>query len=104
VKHFRTFHLTDTAEQQDTTCQPILGYSRSLLYLVSESFEYGVRTPILGMEQYFEKGVAPLKLKNVQAWSAPTRASASTTHGGFDDDPATMKNIISLIKTNAVPS
>jgi len=104
VKHFRTFHLTDTAEQQDTTCQPILGYSRSLLYLVSESFEYGVRTPILGMEQYFDKEVAPLKLTNVKAWSAPTRASASTTHGGFDDDLATMKNIISLIKTNAVPS
>jgi hypothetical protein len=35
VKCYHQFHLTDAAEQKDTSCKPILGYSRSLLYLVS---------------------------------------------------------------------
>ncbi len=98
VKRFRSFHLSDAAEQQDATCRPILGYGRSLLYLVSESFEGGVRTPILGMETYFDANVAPLKLPGVKAWTAPGPATASTTHGGFDDDQATMHSIITLIK------
>jgi hypothetical protein len=104
VKHFRTFHLNDTAEQKDSTVKPLLGYSRSLLYLVSESFENGVRTPLLGMEKYFDKHIGKFKLGNVHAWATPTSASASTTHGGFDDDAATMRSIVSLIKTNAIPS
>jgi hypothetical protein len=98
VKRFRSFHLSDAAEQQDATCRPILGYGRSLLYLVSESFEGGVRTPILGMERHFDADVASLKLPGVKAWTAPGPATASTTHGGFDDDQATMQSIIALIK------
>jgi hypothetical protein len=104
VKQFRTFHLTEAAEEQDPTCRPILGYGRSLLYLVSESFENGITTPILGIEKYFNEHIGSLKLKNVQSWSAPTTGVAtSTTHGGFDDDPTTMKSVISLIKRNRLP-
>lgn len=103
VRHLNQFHLTDVVEQADPTCQPILFYSRSLLYLVSESFENGVRTPILGMEQYFNTHVRRLGLKNVQAWSSPLPASQSTTHGGFDDDRATRDSVISLIKTGKLP-
>ncbi len=54
VKSLRSFHLTDNAEQKDPTCKPLLGYGRSLLYLVSESFEHGVSTPVLGMQKYFD--------------------------------------------------
>ena len=50
VKHFNQFHLSDDMEQKDPTCKPILGYSRSLLYLVSQSLERGEKTPILGLE------------------------------------------------------
>ena len=46
--------LSHAAEEQDATCKPLLGYGRSLLFLVSESFEGGSRTPILGMEKYFD--------------------------------------------------
>ncbi len=98
VKQLRSFHLTDASEEQDTTCRPVLGYGRSLLYLVSESFEGGMRTPILGMEQHFDEAVASLRLPNVKAWLAPGPASRSTTHGGFDDDLVTMESIITLIK------
>ena len=101
VKRLNQFHLTDVAEQADPTCKPILLYSRSLLYLVSESFENGVRTPILGMEKYFGKRIS--SLKNVHVWSAPTGPSQSTTHGGFDDDLATRKSVVNLMKTGKLP-
>ncbi|HYL79426.1 MAG TPA: C1 family peptidase [Candidatus Acidoferrum sp.] len=104
VRRFHQLHLTDTAELRDETCRPVLGYGRSLLYLVSESFEGGVRTPILGMEKYFAQSVGSLNLKSVHAWAAPGPASASTTHGGFDDDATTMQSIISLMKTGALPA
>jgi hypothetical protein len=102
VKAFRSFHLADSAEEKDPTCKPILGYGRSLLYLVSESFERGVRTPLLGMEKYFNDVLQPLHLPNVKAWMAPSPATSSMTHGGFDDDPATMNSIIALIKGRKV--
>jgi hypothetical protein len=98
VKRFRTFHLTDAAEQQDPTCRPILGYSRSLLYLVSESFEGGRGVPILGMEKYFDANVKGLAPRRVKAYSAPGADTASTTHGGFDDDAVTRASVIRHIK------
>lgn len=98
VKMLNQFHLGDAQEQADPTCKPILYYTRSLLYLVSESFEGGKRTPLLGMEKYWGKHVAPLKLKNARAWASPGSTSASATHGGFDDDKVTQKSVIELIK------
>lgn len=97
VKRLHQFHLSDDVEQKDTTCKGVLGYSRSLLYLVSQSFEGGVVTPILGMEKYFAE-IAGMKLHGVKAWATPAAQSKSTTHGGFDDDQTTMASIIALIK------
>ena len=99
VKRMNQFHLSDDVELKDPTCKPILGYSRSLLYLVSRSFEGGVTTPILGMQKYFD---AIGNLPNVHAWTAPGIQSKSVTHGGFDDDPATMASIISLIQGKVI--
>ncbi len=96
VKRLNQFHLADDIEQKDSTCSPILGYSRSLLYLVSHSFESGKLTPLLGMEKFFNDN-KDLKRASVKSWSAPCAQSKSTTHGGFDDDEATMKSIIELI-------
>jgi Papain family cysteine protease len=99
VKRLNQFHLSDEAEQKDPTCKPILGYSRSLLYLVSESFEGGVQTPILGMQKYFS-GLDGLP--NVQAFTAPGTQSQSTTHGGFDEDKTTMSSVILLIQGKSI--
>jgi len=101
VKRFNQFHLSDDIEQKDPTCKPILGYSRSLLYLVSQSLEHGRTTPILGMEKYFNDKIASKKLANVFTWAAPGRESKSTTHGGFDDDQVTMASVIALMKGKA---
>jgi len=93
VVRYQQFHLTEKAEQDDPTCGP---YRRSLLYLVSESFEGGERTPILGMKRYFDDyGAMP---DGSVAHVAPGAISASTTHGGFDDDPATLAQVVALIK------
>ena len=96
VNRLNQFHLADDVEQKDPTCKPLLDYGRSLLYLVSQSFESGKVTPILGMEKYFD-AVAD-RLPNVNAWTAPCAQSRSTTHGGFDDDASTMASVIALIK------
>lgn len=103
VKMLNQFHLGDAQEQADPTCKPILYYTRSLLYLVAESFEGGKRTPLLGMEKYWNERIAPLKLRNARAWAAPGSASGSATHGGFDDDKATRKSVVELIGTGVLP-
>jgi hypothetical protein len=102
VKRFNQFHLSDDMEQKDPTCKPIFGYSRSLLYLVSQSLEQGRTTPILGLEKYFNDKIASRQLANVFTWAAPGRESKSTTHGGFDDDEVTMRSVIALMKGNAL--
>src|SRR5581483_6650636 len=102
VKRMAQFHLTDQAERRDATCRPILLYSRSLLYLVSQSFEGGKETPILGMQKWFDATMGTLRLPNLHGFTAPSAATASTTHGGFDNDPATQESVIRFIKGQAI--
>lgn len=90
------FHLQDAAEATDETMRPLLGYSRSLLYLVSRSFEGGAETPVLGMERHFPSRIA--KLPQVKVFSAPSGDTDATTHPGFDDDPVTRRTIVKLIR------
>lgn len=102
VKRFQQFHLSDHAEEDDPTCGP---YRRSLLYLVSESFEGGTTTPILGMQKYFDSyaaGLGKVKVHVSPAASNSNRAAvppvASSTHGGFDNDPGTKAEIVRFIR------
>jgi len=98
VKKYNQFHMSDDVELKDPTCHAILGYSRSLLYLVSQSFEKGQATDILGMQKYFQKIAPRLPAGSVNEFVSPGSDSRSTTHGGFDDDPTTMNKVISLIR------
>lgn len=92
LKRYQQFHLTDHAEQDDGSCGP---YRRSLLYLVSESFEGGATTPILGMQRYFDAYAK--KLPNTTVHLAPGPVSASTTHPAFDNDPGTRAQVVKFI-------
>lgn len=69
-------------------------YSHSLLYLVSRAFEEKQRTPIAGMEIYQSQLVKSQKLKIEKSVSA---ATTSHSHGGFDNDAATLATIIERI-------
>lgn len=94
IGQYNQWHLSDSLEVGDKTCRGIIGYGRSLLYLVSESFEGGAQTEILGMQKYFDPKGRPA---NVQRWAADSRETHSTTHGGFDNDDATMNSVIRQI-------
>jgi len=95
VASYNQWHLSNPLELKDNTCRPILGYGRSLLYLVSQSFEGGTRTPILGMEKYHGE-MAPLP-NNAKAFASQGPESNSTTHGGFDNDAATIKSVLKQV-------
>ena len=118
------FTLTDKAEQDDN-CAGI--YNKSLLYMVAHAFEKQARswidrrlsqgTPIAGMARFIEartvadqaygyervhKLLKAGRLDWVQSPAAgqppgsPNGANA-TTHGGFDDDRATLEATIARI-------
>lgn len=92
VKRYRQYHLTDEAELADPTTRPLLGYGRSLLYLVSRSFEGHGEAPILGMQRHFPAALG--RKRGVKVFEAPSRDCAASTHGGFDGDGATMRSVI----------
>jgi hypothetical protein len=92
IRRYQQFHLTDRAEEDDPSCGL---YRRSLLYLVSESFEGGTTTPILGMQKFFDSIAATLAHATVNVAPGPT--SAATTHGAFDDDALTQAQVLRFI-------
>jgi hypothetical protein len=87
---FAQFILSDGAERADRVAL----YRRSLLYLVSNGLEGRRETPIAGMQKF--AAADPARWTTIVA--APTSAqSRSPTHGGFDNDPATMNTILSRV-------
>lgn len=114
IGRFTIFALSDAIEQDDN-CANI--YHKSLLYLVSHAFEKEPRipiakpngTPILGMEKFLKKNKEVQRL--TQKRGRPLRivyspnsnmagspdASRSVTHGGFDDDDATLRATLAII-------
>jgi hypothetical protein len=92
LKRYQQFHLTDHAEQDDGSCG---AYRRSLLYLVSESFEGGETTPILGMQKFFDAYGAVLPSTTVHV--APGPVSCAAEHGAFDEDPGTRAQVIEFM-------
>jgi hypothetical protein len=105
------FTLTDRAERDDT-CANV--YKKSLLYLVSDAFEREARVPllkdgvpILGMERFvradgqlmamFDRPGCEWVLAPNAAPVGEADASRSTSHGGFDDDEATLKATLARI-------
>jgi hypothetical protein len=100
VRSLAIFTMDDEAERNDT-CLRI--YNKSLLYLVSASFEPQKATPILGMAKYLERdadlapfftGASPAGQLVLAPHAVGVRASSSaTSHGDFDDDAPTMESV-----------
>lgn len=93
VRRYQQFHLTDRAELDDGTCGP---YRRSILYLVSEAFEGGASTPLVGMEKYAGRALGGVP--NVRVHVSPGPVSAATTHGAFDEDEGTLGAVVEFIR------
>ena len=82
-----------------------LAYGKSLLYLVSNTFEREAEVPLLGMEK-FQKQDEVKALFASHPGTAPTfhwsngttgNTTRSRTHGGFDNDRFTMNHILRTV-------
>jgi hypothetical protein len=99
------FHLSDPVEDNEGGMRVALGYKRSLLYLISNGLEEARNVPILGMQKYFDRDVAPLGLPNVLARVAPaSQATHAAKHGAFDDDRDTQDSVVANVKGAVIPA
>jgi hypothetical protein len=96
VRNLHHFLLDDETEQDDTVAGI---YRKSLLYLVSRSYqERGAVVPIMGMEKYRKK-LKSGSSRRFHTYNTRNNRdmTASVSHGGFDNDPATMNSTLKLI-------
>ena len=84
------YNLTDKLEQDDDV---IKAYRKSLLYLVSNALERKRGKPLLGM-QNFSKALEGPKGLNIIYSNGRGTVTRSQTHGGFDNDTATMNSLL----------
>jgi hypothetical protein len=94
VGSFALYCLNDERERDDTVT---FAYRKSLLYLISNAFEDPEESPLLGMQVFAgdtDLGVAD---QVVYAGDGEGAVTDSETHGGFDNDPATMNTILRRI-------
>jgi len=98
ISRMNLYNLSDEIEQDDNVAKI---YNKSLLYLVSRSFEETVPERILGMEKHSQAVARRSGLSRLQVYyadgDAGTRTTTSTTHGGFDNDLRTMNHILENI-------
>lgn len=103
IKNFNLFTLTEQAEQDDN-CFRI--YNKSLLHLVSNSFEQIARgTPLLGMSKYIDQHRSLKKLindKTIEHITSPNSlpspdACEASHHGEFNDNEKCLNSTIARI-------
>lgn len=93
LPRMRVYNLKDNLEKDDTVA---FAYRKSLLYLVSRALEREQDKPLLGMENYATDLASIEGLEFVYSDGRNTARTrcASTCHGGFDNDPKTMNDIL----------
>jgi hypothetical protein len=104
IEKLTMYTMEDGLEKNDN-CGEV--YRKSLLYLIRKALEPEVDEPILGLERCVRDDADLKTLFGVGGGPAPAgvvwsdnglrqgrSASQSHTHGGFDDDPATMGSIV----------
>jgi hypothetical protein len=104
IGHLTMYTMTDELERADHSMRP---YGKSLLYLVRASFEPRTSMPLLGLQESLNRDLTLIRFFGlagrekiadvIYSRSAPTAAPAerseSATHGGFDNDVATMTSV-----------
>ena len=79
-------------------------YRKSLLYLVSRALEREKDKPLLGMKRDHKAAKRGPGLKFIISDGGDEGASASTSHGGFDNDANTMNDVMKRILGKNPPS
>jgi len=100
INNMFIYNLKDKLEKGDNVAYT---YRKSLLYLVSNAFESKGKpkvksAPLLGMEK-FSKNIETINDKPTIYYSNGLTGSKTkaTSHGGFDNDPVTMNNVLKNI-------
>jgi hypothetical protein len=109
VNHLTLFTMANDFERDDT----VGPYDKSLLYLIYNALEPKKETPILGLEislvsdtevaRFFGLSGGRNNARTEVIFSQtpqnakPDSRSLSVTHGGFDNDPATMGSVLRRI-------
>ncbi|RYE87165.1 MAG: hypothetical protein EOP19_04970 [Hyphomicrobiales bacterium] len=94
------YNLDDERERNDVVgWGGPFGYSRSLLYLVSRAYEEKADTPLAGMQRFRDELRPSDKIRIDYSSSANDKLNLtrSTSHGGFDNDVATLTTIMTRI-------
>lgn len=107
IQQLAVFNLNDGTERADAVGP---AYNKSLLYLVSEALEDANHDALLGMEKFLtDDGRIKRALGKPAVTQGPTvihtvgvperikLASRSTSHGGFDNDEATLNSTLRII-------
>jgi hypothetical protein len=105
LARYAQFHLQDALERAEGGAMRLmLGYRRSLLYLVSNALEEQAHVPVLGMAKFFDPSVAARNLPHVQYRVAPSSpATGATKHGNIDDDTRTQASVLAHIQGKPIP-
>lgn len=105
IASLTTYTMSDEFEQDDESLKP---YGKSLLYLVRAAFEDERNTPILGLQRDLKQDlkmirffglagtekVADIVFSKTDSSASVSARSESITHGGFDNDVATMTSLV----------
>ncbi len=97
VEQMVVYNLSDKLEREDTV---FAIYRKSLLYLVSRAFEGDEAEPLLGMERYskdIDTGGLALTFTYSTGRAGRGQRTLSTSHGGFDNDPLTMNDVLKTV-------
>ncbi len=98
IDNMDIYNLIEKLELDDNV---ISVYRKSLLYLVSRSFEEDPRpAAILGMQAHSGKlgaRLPQLKLHYSEGDTASAKITASNSHGGFDNDAITLNSVLKRI-------
>ena len=94
IQKMIVYNLTDELERDDKVA---VLYRKSLLYLVSNSFERDKDgKPLLGMQKFSKKIKVP-KAADFKIHYSGQGQTKSESHGGFDNDTLTMNNVLKTI-------
>lgn len=98
VDKLTVYALTDDLEQRDHVAKL---YRKSLLYLVSRAFEENIPEGLLGMQRYsvpLDRRVRKtVDFVYSNGSTGRNARSKARSHGGFDNDPLTLNDILKRI-------
>ncbi len=97
IRRYTQVHLSDDFEKRDAWCPP---YDRSILHLISQSFETRPDFPLLGLERHWNQLALRAEVKElvstgtIRAVSCPSALLPATTHEALDVTHGAARNAV----------